>query len=210
MTNSSPHMPFLTRFAFMAVGWGSIGTVYTLSGLRDVSQAHVLDPSPVDLWFTFNPGAIWVYMSFFAFVPLGYFCTPPQQVKWLCAAMMISAGCAAVVFNLFPTTMTFPPVTQDGISAEALKLLMRYDALVNCLPSLHVTLTTLALFALWDNARMGRNLLLTTWAVAISVSILPLYRHQFVDLLAGLALAVFAALLVTGLQRTRLRRLATS
>ncbi len=190
----------------MVMGWGAIGVVYTVSGLRGAEVAHVLTPSEIDRWFTFDPSAIWAYMSFFLFVPLGYFCTPPDRVKWLCCAMAVSALGAGFVFAVFPTTMIFPAVTQEGFSAEALKLLMRYDAVVNCLPSLHVTLTTLVLIALWETGRPWRTVLLTIWAAVIAISILPLYRHQFVDFLAGLALAGMACVVVAGLTRYRFAR----
>jgi membrane-associated phospholipid phosphatase len=197
-------MPLLSRFAFMVTGWGAIGVVYTISGLRSADAAFSLTPSAIDLWFRFEPSAIWVYMSFFAFVPLGFFIPPPHSVKWLRCAMWVSAVSAGIVFAVFPTTMIYPTVTQVGFSAEALKLLMRFDAVVNCLPSLHVTLTSLVLFALWENGRLWRNLLLTIWAASIAISILPLHRHQFVDLLAGLALALFACVFVAGLKHYRL------
>ncbi|MFQ1702140.1 phosphatase PAP2 family protein [Loktanella agnita] len=204
MTVRRPEMPFWSRFAFMAMGWGAIGVVYTISGQRGAETAHRLVPTAIDRWFSFNPDMIWIYMSFFLFVPLGYFCTSPQRVKWLSSVMAISAACAAVVFGFFPTTMDFPAVTQQGVSAEALKLLMRYDAVVNCLPSLHVTLTFLTLCALWQVGHPWRNLLLSSWAVAIAISILPLYRHQFVDFLAGLALALFACFIAGLLKRSGL------
>ena len=201
MIRTQSSMPILTRLVWMLVSWGAIGVVYSISGQQGAHTAHVLTPTAIDRWFTFDPSAIWVYMSFFLFVPLGFFCTPPQRVKWLGRAMVISALGAGIVFYLFPTTMVFPPVTQTGPSAEALKLLMHYDAVVNCLPSLHVTLTCLVLVALWRAGHLWRNLFLTGWALAILVSILQLYRHQFVDLLAGLALASVAGLLALWLSR---------
>lgn len=201
MTAAAALMPFRSRFLAMLVGWGMVGLVYTLSGQRGVETAYLLTPTAIDRWFRFDPSAIWVYASFFVFVPLGFLLAMPQRVRWLARAFVISALGAALVFWLFPTTMHFPAVSEAGLSAAALRLLMRYDALVNCLPSLHVTLTALVLAALWRQAQMWRNLLFTLWAGAIILSILQLYRHQFVDLLAGLALALLASLLAAALRR---------
>lgn len=194
-------LSFLSRLVLMVSSWGSIGIVYTLSGLRGAKAAHLLTPSSIDLWFPFTPSAIWVYMSFFLFIPIGFFCAQADRVKWLSCVMVFSAMGAAVVFGFFPTTMVFPEVTQQGLSAQTLKLLMRYDAVVNCLPSLHVTLTCLALLALLQAGHLWRNLLLMGWAVMIMVSILPLHRHQFVDLLAGLGLALLACASTTIFKR---------
>jgi membrane-associated phospholipid phosphatase len=187
----------LRRSWYMLGGWGAIGAVYTLTSSKDQTTAHMLQPGVVDHWFGFDPLAIWPYMSFFLIVPLGYLAAAPMRAAWLSRAMIIAALGAALVFVLFPTTMVYPAVTQQGLSAELLKLLMRYDSLQNCLPSLHVTLTALTVLALRDRERPVFSTLVGLWGLAIILSILVLRRHQFVDLLAGLVLVVPAAALAS-------------
>ena len=184
---------WLRRSWYMLSGWGAIGVVYTLTSSKDQASAHMLQPGAVDSWFSFDPLAIWPYMSFFLIVPLGYMLVPLSRAAWLSRAMIIAALGAALVFVLFPTTMVYPAVTQQGLSAELLKQLMHYDSVQNCLPSLHVTLTALTVLALWDRERPVFSVLVGLWGLAIILSILVLRRHQFVDLLAGLALVVPAA-----------------
>ncbi|MGU3576682.1 phosphatase PAP2 family protein [Brucellaceae bacterium C25G] len=193
MNKFAAYMSLQARFLAMVIGWGAIGFVYTLSGLRTADNAYFLTPSAIDRWFVFSPDAIWLYMSFFIFVPLGYLCAHPDKVRQLSFAMVISAIGAGIVFALFPTTMAFPPVTQSGFSAEALKILMQYDTTVNCLPSLHVTLTLLVIIAMWKRGAWLRNMFFAVWGSAIIISILQLYRHQFVDLVTGLMLGILAA-----------------
>ncbi len=183
------------RLWTMLTGWGAVGLVYSLTSSQDQASAIMLQPSAIDLWFDFNPDAIWLYLSFFPLVALGYLLCPAQRLLWLARSMQLSALGAGVIFIFWPTTMIFPPVTQDTVSAAVLNLLISFDSLQNCLPSLHVTLTILAVCALWQKHTLLRSLFFAGWGLAITVSILQLHRHQFVDLLGGAVLAIAAGLL---------------
>lgn len=190
-----PGADFAARLWFMLSGWCLVGLVYTLAGQQDLARATVLQPGAIDRWFAHDARAFWPYMSFFAFVPMGFFASPLADARWLCRAFQISALGAGLVYVIFPTTMVFPPVQQEGISATALELLMRHDVLLNCLPSLHVTLTVLALAAVWRGFSGWKRTGAALWAAAIMLSIPILARHQMVDMLAGLGLALLAGLL---------------
>lgn len=185
-----------TRLCAMMIGWGMVGIVYGISGLRGPESAFHLSPSAIDLWFRFDPTAIWAYLSFFALVPLGYLASTPERLFWLMRAMVLCALGAGVVFAIFPTTMSFPPTPSTGISAAMLAALIRVDTLVNCLPSLHVALSLICVAALWDGKKPYRMAALILWLAVIFLSILQLQRHQFVDLLAGAALAFWAGLML--------------
>ncbi|NPD15538.1 inositol phosphorylceramide synthase [Xinfangfangia sp. D13-10-4-6] len=185
----------------MLLGWGVVGVVYTISGLQDPARAIHLAPGAIDRAIRFDPDAIWVYMSFFLIVPLGYLASAPARAFWLCRSMILSAIGAGIAYALFPTTMSFPPVTGQSLSETALRLLMANDTTVNCAPSLHVTLTALAVAALWRKDVSGGvssakawlwNRAILIWGGLILFSILQLYRHQFIDLVTGLALAGLA------------------
>lgn len=180
------------RLWYMLTGWGSIALIYSLTSSQDQSAGIMLKPSAIDLWFVFDPNALWVYMSFFLLVPLAYLACQQERLIWLARSMQFSALGAGFVFVVWPTTMEFPEVTQTSFSADMLRLLIRYDSLLNCLPSLHVTLTILAVWALWQKDRPLRNLITTIWGIAITVSILQLYRHQFIDAVGGTILACLA------------------
>ena len=183
-----------SRLWYMLTGWGAVGIVYSLTSSQDQASAHLLQPSVVDLWFEFDPSAIWLYLSFFILCAYAYLCCPQQRLVWLARSMQLSAVGAGIVFTFWPTTMEFPAVTQETLSADVLRLLIQLDSLQNCLPSLHVTLTILAVYALWQKTQLFLSLFTALWGVAITVSILQLHRHQFVDVLGGAALAIFACI----------------
>lgn len=186
---------FSRRLWNMFSGWGSICVVYFLTNSKDQAAAFMLQPSAIDRLFSFDPNAIWLYLSFFALVPIGYLVAEEKRIQWLTRAMQLAALGAGLVFILWPTTMMFPEVEQTSLSASMLKLLMHYDSLHNCLPSLHVTLTVLTVWALWDYHRFFRNWFFGVWGAAITISILQLHRHQFIDLVCGVVLAICAGFL---------------
>lgn len=183
-----------SRLWYMLTGWGAVGVVYSLTSSQDQTSAHLLQPSVVDLWFEFDPSAIWLYLSFFILCAYAYLCCPQQRLVWLARSMQLSAVGAGIVFTFWPTTMEFPAVTQETLSADVLRLLIQLDSMQNCLPSLHVTLTILAVYALWQKTQLFLSLFTALWGIAITVSILQLHRHQFVDVLGGAALAIFACI----------------
>lgn len=186
----------------MLLGWGLVGVVYTLTD-RLQSTGTVLPPSAIDRGIPFSPTAIWLYLSFFIIVPLGYLLAPIERVKWLRAAMQLATVGAGAIYLLWPTTLVYPQDKGDGLSSQLLAALTQVDSLQNCLPSLHMALTVLAVWALSDKQRKMRTALLLVWALAIAFSILQLRRHLLVDLVSGALLAFIAGWVVQRINSVR-------
>ncbi|HFK4648371.1 TPA: phosphatase PAP2 family protein [Serratia marcescens] len=194
----------LFRLGNMLLGWGTVGVVYSLTD-RLQGAGTLLPPSALDRAIPFNPAAIWLYLSFFLIVPAGYLLAPLQRIKWLTLAMQLTALGAGVVYLLWPTTMAYPQNEGVGISAQLLAALTQVDSPQNCLPSLHMALTVLAVWALSDGEHKVRTALWMLWGVAIAFSILQLRRHLFVDLAGGALLALFAGWLALRIKVLRRR-----
>jgi len=178
------------RLWCLLTGWGSVGVVYNLTDTLQ-RPGTVLSPSWIDLMIPFSPAAIWLYLSFFLVIPLAYFTCPPARLRWLRNAMVVTALCSGAVYLLWPTTMLYPTFVADSsLSAKMLAHLIRVDSAQNCLPSLHMALTALAVWAMSRRAHPLRSGLYVLWYLAIGFSILQLRRHLFVDLLSGTALAL--------------------
>ncbi|BEM87012.1 acid phosphatase [Serratia marcescens] len=192
----------LFRLWQMLLGWGTVGIVYNLTD-RLQGAGTLLPPSALDRAIPFSPSAIWLYLSFFLIVPAGYLLAPLQRIKWLTLAMQLTALGAGAVYLLWPTTMAYPQNDGVGISAQLLAALTQVDSPQNCLPSLHMALTVLAVWALSDGERKMRTALWMLWGVAIAFSILQLRRHLFVDLAGGALLALFAGWLALRMQTQR-------
>lgn len=180
------------RLRQMFLGWGGVGAFYHLSD-RFQGPGHVLEPGFLDRIIPFSPLAIWPYLSFFALIPLAYLSCPIERLRWLRSTFLLSALLAAVVFIVYPTTLAYPAFQEDSLSSGLLAALILIDSPQNCLPSLHMTLSTLAIMAMYDARRPAKAAMLVLWGLLVGFSIMQLRRHLFVDLVAGTTLG-----LVTG------------
>ncbi len=194
--------PMMFRLWHMLLGWGSVGLIYTLTDHLQ-STGQVMTPSPLDRMIAFTPHAIWLYLSFFVVVPLGYLMTPLDRVRWLSRAMRLTALGAGTVYLLWPTTMVYPVDGGTTLSSTLLAALTYVDSTQNCLPSLHMALMVLAVWGISAARRSVRTAVFIVWVAAIAYSILQLRRHLFIDVVSGAVLALVAGMLVDALGRSR-------
>jgi hypothetical protein len=173
----------------MLLGWGGVGVVYNLTD-RFQGAGTVIPPSLIDRLIPFSPQAIWLYLSFFIMIPLVYLLAPIERVKGLALAMQLTAMGAGAVYVLWPTTMLYPLDHGTTLSSDVLSALTQLDSKQNCLPSLHMALTVLAVWAVRDARHKVRTMLFILWAAAIAFSILQLRRHLSIDLVSGALLAL--------------------
>ncbi|MCY9849760.1 phosphatase PAP2 family protein [Pectobacterium jejuense] len=183
-----PQKTRLLRLKALLFGWGTVGLVYQLSA-QFQGQGTVLPTSFVDELIPFSASAIWLYLSFFIIVPLSYLSCPITRLAGLRRATQLTALIAGAVYLIFPTTMVYPQVVGDDLSTRVLQLLLRIDSPQNCLPSLHIALTVLAVWAMSDSRQKVKTGLYLLWGAAIALSILQLRRHLFIDLVTGAMLA---------------------
>lgn len=192
------------RLIYCLIGWGTVGIVYNYTG-QIVENANILTPSAIDNAVQFSPNAVWFYLSFFLFIPLGYFCSPIERARLLMFAMQLCALVSGAVYLLYPTTMLYHEYDLTTFSGHALSALIDIDSPQNLLPSLHVSLTLVVLNALWSVKYKFRTLFYCLWATAICVSVLVLKRHLFIDVVTG-AVTACCALWVVHAAKYRLER----
>lgn len=178
----------VNRLLQMLIGWGSVGVVYHLTDAVQ-KPGTVLIPSVIDRSIPFSTDGIWLYLSFFVIIPLAYLTCPAERVRWLRNAMMLTALLSGSVYLLWPTTMEYPVFSGESLSARMLSVLIGVDSRQNCLPSLHMALTVLSVWAV-SSKNVWKTAVYVLWCLAIGFSILQLRRHLFVDLLSGAVLAL--------------------
>lgn len=188
------------RAGQMLLGWGGVGVIYHLSD-RLQGTGNVIAPSWGDSLIPYSTSGIWLYLSFFFIVPLGYFLAPQGAVRWLTTAMLIAALGAGGVYLLYPTTLVYPEVTGTSLSSQVLAALTKVDSAQNCFPSLHITLTILSVWAIAKSRCFFTTLVFVFWGIAIAYSILQVRRHLFIDLAGGAILAWCAGLLAQWMSR---------
>ena len=180
-------MNVIQRLWQMILGWGSVGVVYTLAGYLQPSARSVVPETALDRLIPFNPIGIWLYLSFFALIPLAYLRCAPHRLRWLARSMQLSALVSGVVYVLHPTTLAYPALPLgDSASATALRWLISFDSAQNCLPSLHGSLTALAMESLLPARTRARTALLWLWGIGIAFAVIQTRRHLAIDLSAGM------------------------
>ncbi|HXG66659.1 MAG TPA: phosphatase PAP2 family protein, partial [Blastocatellia bacterium] len=153
-------------------------------------------PSSIDRLIPFVDWTVWVYHSQFFFLA---FCVwamrKPENISRALYAMGLASLLSFCVFLAFPTTLPrrLPPV--EGLTAQAFALLYWMDSDANCFPSLHVALGWIAALGVMRERR-SLGAFAVVIAVLISASTLTTKQHYFVDVLAGLGVAVLCRLLV--------------
>ncbi|WP_455820138.1 phosphatase PAP2 family protein [Pseudomonas cerasi] len=182
-------MIILRRLVAMLAGWGSVGVIYTFSD-RWQGAGMVMHPGIVDRMIPFSADGIWLYLSFFLLIPAGYLFCRPEKLRWLTGSMIFTALVCGTVYLLWPTTLVYPVDSGQGLSSHLLAQLVAADSTQNCLPSLHMALSLLAVWALYQPEHRWRNGLFILWGALIALSILQLRRHLFIDLVSGALVAL--------------------
>jgi len=182
-------MNLLRRLVAMLGGWGSGGGGYTFSD-RWQGPGTVMQPGIVDRMIPFSADGIWLYLSFFLLIPAGYLFCRPEKLRWLTGSMILTALVCGAVYLLWPTTLVYPVDSGQGLSSHLLAQLVAADSAQNCLPSLHMALSLLAVWALYQREQRWRSGLLLLWGALIAVSILQLRRHLFIDVGSGALVAL--------------------
>lgn len=192
--------PWWFRAWHLLLGWGSVGVMYTLTDHLQ-GPGRIITPSAIDRLIAFSPHAIWLYLSFFILIPMGYLLAPVERLRWLSTAMRLTALGAGVVYLWWPTTLVYPLDTGTTLSSALLAALTWVDSAQNCLPSLHMALMVLAVWAIRAGRRPWVTWGFVLWMAAIAFSVLQLRRHLLIDVLSGAALALLAGHLAERLQR---------
>lgn len=187
--------PLVTRLRHMALGWCSVGLVYGICGaLQGVGT--VVPETALDRAIPFSTSGIWLYVSFFALIPLAYLQADMSRLPWLERAMQMSALVSGAVFLLWPTTLHYPPLADASLPASVQRMLIAVDSSQNCLPSLHGALTLLSVWALADSRRPMRTALAAAWGLGILYATIQTRRHVALDLSAGVAVGALCGLAV--------------
>jgi membrane-associated phospholipid phosphatase len=145
----------------------------------------------VDDLISLNPIWIWPYISFY-FLIFGAFLYVQSEYfkKIIFCSYCTSTAAASLFYFFFPTAIERDPYLNANetlsISAWALNLIRTADTNVNCLPSMHISLSLLAALALTkESSKLWFISFL--WFSLIAYSTMATKQHFFLDVAAGFA-----------------------
>ncbi|MGB9429030.1 MAG: phosphatase PAP2 family protein [Gammaproteobacteria bacterium] len=159
-----------------------------------VFPVTVMPSTGFDRLVGFHPWSIALYASlwlYISLVPLLLY-TRRELLPYLSAAMMLSVS-GFVIFFFWPTAVPKPNI--DWAQYPSVAFLKSVDASGNACPSLHVAFAVLTgvwlqrLLKQMDSPAILR-VLNACWCLGILYSTLATKQHVFLDLIAGVALAL--------------------
>jgi membrane-associated phospholipid phosphatase len=189
-----PAIDHRKKWLWAATGYVAFCLLYTLTGNFHVSSPLRLTPSPIDNFIPFTSWAIWIYHSQFVFLLLSiYIIKKPENLSHTFYAMAMACLLSFAIFIIYPTTIPRLVQTSDGLTAKAFQILYSIDSAANCFPSLHVSLACLSAIGVFhEKKRFSAFAIL--WACLIAFSTMATKQHYFVDVIAGLAIAIISRL----------------
>jgi membrane-associated phospholipid phosphatase len=179
----------------LLIGYLAFSTVYLACGHWHLRPPLLLEPGVLDTSIPFLPWTLWIYLSQFVLLMTALACARDDHDRSRTYyAMLVATLVAALVFLAWPTKLERPPVTGQGLTEIAWRLLYLSDTPTNCFPSLHVALALLSAAALVRRGA-GWRLAAPVWAAAIALSTLTTRQHVVLDIAGGFLLAPMAWIL---------------
>lgn len=137
------------------------------------------------------PWMIYPYISLnLLFLVSAFVLKEISSIKGFCLSLIIGAVVAGLVFYFFPGQLGFVRETVPGYE-HYFDFMFSIDHPHNLYPSLHVTYSTLAIFAMIEQTTNKIfHVLMLVWLVLISASVVFVHQHHLFDILSGFILAL--------------------
>lgn len=137
------------------------------------------------------PWMIYPYISLnLLFLVCAFVLKENSSIKGFCVSLMVAAICAGVIFYLFPGQLGFARETVPGYE-HYFDFMFSIDHPHNLFPSLHITYSSLAIFAMREQTNSKSfHYFLYIWLAAITASVVLVHQHHLFDIVTGFILAM--------------------
>lgn len=182
------------KFAAGAIVFVSTAILYLTSNHFHIFRPRLLSMGAIDTIIPFLPSTVWIYISQYIYLVVVYWSyRDVKNLNKFVYAFLSLQVFSALIFWLWPTAIPRElfPLSQnlDPATSVVLTALRRADTTANCFPSVHVSSVFLTcLLHLNENRR--KFLFFFIWAAVIAVSTLTVKQHYFIDVAAGILLAL--------------------
>src|SRR5687768_8163001 len=92
-----PKMTFKERIFYTFAAWLTAAVVYIICGAIN-GEDWVIPESFVDEAIPFRASGIWLYLSFYIYIPYTFFSVDPARLKLLSIAFILTSVLSGVVF----------------------------------------------------------------------------------------------------------------
>lgn len=165
--------------------------------INDISvnrNVHVL-PTIIEDKIPLVASFVFIYLSCYllVFMPI-FFLKNLLKFKKAVYSYLIVIIISAAVFLIYPIKIIRPEIIVKDLSTYALSVLYAVDKPYNTLPSLHVALSFLSSFIVFnENKKYGS--LFIVWAFLVAIAALFIKQHYILDVIIG-ALTAFAVFIL--------------
>ncbi len=171
--------------------------LYYLTNHFPIKEPVLLSLNWIDQNTPFWPWTVLIYTSeyfYFAFVYI--LLKREDNINQYLYSYFFAQIVACFIFVVYPVTYPrelFPVPTDIPMWLQGIwTWLRKADAPTNCLPSLHVASVYLSAFAFITDKQMKLFWGFLTWSTLIALTTLTTKQHYFVDIVAGIALALLS------------------
>lgn len=182
-------MPLQTRLLYLLIGWLPSCLIYIATGFVR-GNTWIIPETQIDQFIPFSPYGIWLYLFFYVYIPYTFLTVNESKVKRMSFVFVLTACISGIIFFYLPSSIIFPDFKIDGISASILNFVSENDTEQNCFPSMHGSLITICTLANWDRTNKVRSCGCILLTILMYYSIIAVRRHVFIDLAAGILLAL--------------------
>lgn len=141
----------------------------------------------------FVPGFIVPYLLWYPFIfgLLIIFCMHNRKVYYrtlsaICAGLIVSY----IIYYFYQTTVTRPPITDEGLMYSLVQLVYQTDQPYNCFPSIHVLTSYLVMKGILDCTNQSKivrfMVVITSWSIIFST--LFVKQHVVLDVIGAILL----------------------
>jgi membrane-associated phospholipid phosphatase len=165
------------------------------------NHIHIITPQQLPMgWIDnivpFLPYTIWIYLSeYVLFIVIYVGCRDLTTLNKYFYSFLFLQSLSVAVFWIWPTTYPrelFPlPTDLDPVSYFIFNSVRQTDSAANCCPSLHISCVYLSVFIFLEEQRKKFPFFFI-WGTCIAVSTLTTKQHYWIDVIAGLIMAIFA------------------
>jgi membrane-associated phospholipid phosphatase len=192
-------VPFRARLINYTILACATGIGYFGSQWFPIREPTMFSETALDRIIPFSSGWSWVYQTVYIALPCVALCIDHRRhlMQYFRGYGFMLAVCFAF-FWLYPVRTRRPteiiPSSLDPMHA----LILSYDGLINCFPSLHVALGlfsilhAIACLGAKGVSQMWPAVSMWVWFALLCYSTVALKQHYVVDIPAGVAVAVLA------------------
>lgn len=167
--------------------------LYMLPQKFPIFEGQLVPVTFVDHLIPLSASWIWIYVSYYFYLIGAFLIARGNNANQIFYSFFCSAILGTIIFFLFPTLIDrdlHPLIDATSLSGWMLSVIRMTDAPLNCAPSMHIAMTTIAA-GTFVRERTWFSWPAIIWAILIAYSTMATKQHYWWDVVTGFTLGLF-------------------